>query len=186
MNAAAQFKQPRPDEPRARFLIELARALGTYGTSANRIEEVIAYCADAFGYNAQTFTTPTSVFVSLEDDAGESFGIATGSAATAAGSALVGGGELVEDSATAGGSEPATASAETLGNTTFPPQKMSPPEVVLPASNASMRDSWSGEFGMGGIIAPRPPCGESGVVDIIDSWSVVPGASAIHCGISGS
>tara|TARA_E500000318_G_scaffold14854_7_gene15140 strand:+ start:9762 stop:11000 length:1239 start_codon:yes stop_codon:yes gene_type:complete len=71
MNAAAQFKQPRPDEPRARFLIELARALGTYGTSANRIEEVIAYCADAFGYNAQTFTTPTSVFVSLEDDAGD-------------------------------------------------------------------------------------------------------------------
>lgn len=71
MNAAAQFKQPRPDEPRARFLIELARALGTYGTSANRIEEVIAYCADAFGYNAQTFTTPTSVFVSLEDEQGD-------------------------------------------------------------------------------------------------------------------
>ncbi len=71
MNAAAQFKQPRPDEPRARFLIELARALGTYGTSANRIEEVIAYCADGFGYNAQTFTTPTSVFVSLEDESGD-------------------------------------------------------------------------------------------------------------------
>lgn len=71
MNAAARFQQPRPDEPRARFLIELARALGTYGTSANRIEEVIAYCADAFGYNAQTFTTPTSVFVSLEDEDGE-------------------------------------------------------------------------------------------------------------------
>lgn len=62
---------PRPDEPRARFLIELARALGTFGTSANRIEDVIAYCAVAFGYNAQTFTTPTSVFVSLEDDEGE-------------------------------------------------------------------------------------------------------------------
>ncbi len=64
-------KPPRPGEPRARFLIELARALGTYGTSANRIEEVIAYCADAFGFNAQTFTTPTSVFVSLEDEEGE-------------------------------------------------------------------------------------------------------------------
>lgn len=72
MNAAgAPFQQPRPNEPRARFLIELARALGSYGTSANRIEEVISYCADAFGYNAQTFTTPTSVFVSLEDEDGE-------------------------------------------------------------------------------------------------------------------
>lgn len=71
MVPASVPKPPRPDEPRARFLIELARALGTYGTSANRIEEVIAYCADAFGYNAQTFTTPTSVFVSLEDDDGD-------------------------------------------------------------------------------------------------------------------
>ncbi len=62
---------PRPGKPRARFLIELARALGTYGTSANRIEDVISYCADAFGFNAQTFTTPTSVMVSLEDDEGE-------------------------------------------------------------------------------------------------------------------
>ncbi len=65
------IQPPRPGEPRARFLIELARALGTYGTSANRIEEVIAFCADAFGFNAQTFTTPTSVFVSLEDEEGE-------------------------------------------------------------------------------------------------------------------
>lgn len=71
MTPSVKLQQPRPDEPRARFLIELARALGTYGTSANRIEDVIAYCADAFGYNAQTFTTPTSVFVSLEDEQGE-------------------------------------------------------------------------------------------------------------------
>ena len=62
---------PRPDDPRARFLVELARALGTYGTSSNRIEDVIGFCADAFGFNAQTFTTPTSVFVSLEDEDGE-------------------------------------------------------------------------------------------------------------------
>lgn len=71
MDPTSGNKPPRPDEPRARFLVELARALGTYGTSANRIEDVIGYCADAFGYNAQTFTTPTSVFVSLEDDEGE-------------------------------------------------------------------------------------------------------------------
>lgn len=71
MGPAPGIKPPRPDEPRARFLIELARALGTFGTSANRVEDVIGYCADAFGYNAQTFTTPTSVFVSLEDEEGE-------------------------------------------------------------------------------------------------------------------
>ena len=64
-------QSPRPDEPRARFLIELARALGTFGTSANRVEDVIGHCADVFGYNAQTFTTPTSVFVSLEDHDGD-------------------------------------------------------------------------------------------------------------------
>lgn len=71
MVPVAGNQPPRPDEPRARFLIELARALGTFGTSANRVEDVISYCADAFGYNAQTFTTPTSVFVSLEDQDGE-------------------------------------------------------------------------------------------------------------------
>ena len=71
MTLAAGATPPRPDDPRARFLLELARALGTYGTAANRIEEVIGYCADAFGFNAQTFTTPTSLFVSLEDEDGD-------------------------------------------------------------------------------------------------------------------
>lgn len=70
MDSVPRLKPPRPEEPRARFLIELARALGTYGTAANRIEDVISYSADAFGYRAHTFTTPTSVFVSLEDDEG--------------------------------------------------------------------------------------------------------------------
>lgn len=45
--------------------------MGTFGTSANRVEDVIGHCADAFGYNAQTFTTPTSVFVSLENHDGD-------------------------------------------------------------------------------------------------------------------
>jgi len=61
---------PRPEEPRARFLLELARALGTYGTSANRLEEVVAVCADDLGLRAQTFSTPTSVFVSVESEHG--------------------------------------------------------------------------------------------------------------------
>lgn len=70
MVPATGVKPPRPEEPRARFLTELARALGTYGTSSNRLEEVIALCAEELGLAAQTFTTPTSVFVSVESEDG--------------------------------------------------------------------------------------------------------------------
>lgn len=70
MNPIPGISPPRPEEPRARFLIELSRALGTYGTSANRLEDVIAVCADDMGLRAQTFSTPTSVFVSIESDHG--------------------------------------------------------------------------------------------------------------------
>jgi uncharacterized membrane protein YjjP (DUF1212 family) len=70
MNPIPGVSPPRPVEPRARFLVELARALGTYGTSSNRLEEVIAVCADEMGLSAQTFNTPTSVFVSVESDEG--------------------------------------------------------------------------------------------------------------------
>jgi uncharacterized membrane protein YjjP (DUF1212 family) len=70
MNSIPGVSPPRPDEPRARFLVELARALGTYGTSSNRLEEVIAVSADDLGLSAQTFNTPTSVFVSVESELG--------------------------------------------------------------------------------------------------------------------
>jgi uncharacterized membrane protein YjjP (DUF1212 family) len=70
MNSIQGVSPPRPEEPRARFLVELARALGTYGTSSNRLEEVIAVCADDLGLRSQTFNTPTSVFVSVESDSG--------------------------------------------------------------------------------------------------------------------
>lgn len=70
MNPISGMSPPRPEEPRARFLIELSRALGTYGTSAHRLEEVIGVCAEDLGLRAQTFSTPTSVFVSVESEAG--------------------------------------------------------------------------------------------------------------------
>lgn len=70
------MNQPRPEEPRARFLIELARALGTYGTSAPRLEEVVGVCAEDLGLRAQTFSTPTSVFVSVESQEGLSTSLA--------------------------------------------------------------------------------------------------------------
>ncbi len=58
----------RPDDPRVRFLIELSRALGTYGTSAHRLEDVITVCASELGLACHIFSTPTSVFLSIESD----------------------------------------------------------------------------------------------------------------------
>lgn len=61
------FKRaPRPDDPQVRFLVELARALGTYGTAADRIEEAVWVCASEMGIQTHVFTTPTSVFLSIE------------------------------------------------------------------------------------------------------------------------
>ena len=61
-------RAPRPDDPRVRFLIELSRALGTYGTAAHRLEETIGLCAHEFGLECHVFSTPTSVFLSVEND----------------------------------------------------------------------------------------------------------------------
>lgn len=54
------------DDPRCRFLIEIARALGTYNVAAHRLEEAIQQAAAALNLRAQTFSTPTSVFISIE------------------------------------------------------------------------------------------------------------------------
>lgn len=61
-------RAPRPNDPRIRFLIELSRALGTYGTSAHRLEDVISVCALDFGLQCHVFSTPTSVFLSIENN----------------------------------------------------------------------------------------------------------------------
>lgn len=44
----------------------MGRALGTYGVAAHRLEEAVADAARALDLKAQTFSTPTSVFVSVE------------------------------------------------------------------------------------------------------------------------
>ncbi len=59
---------PRPDDPRVRFLVELARALGTYSTASYRLEEAVSICAQSMGLYAHVFSTPTSVFLSIEED----------------------------------------------------------------------------------------------------------------------
>lgn len=61
-----QRAEPRRDDPRARFLIEMARALGTYGMAAHRLEEAITLAGEALGVRTQTFSVPTSVFLSIE------------------------------------------------------------------------------------------------------------------------
>jgi uncharacterized membrane protein YjjP (DUF1212 family) len=61
-------RAPRPDDPRIRFLIELSRALGSYGTAAHRLEGVITLCAHELGIECHVFSTPTSVFLSVEHD----------------------------------------------------------------------------------------------------------------------
>lgn len=61
-----QRAEPRRDDPRARFLIELGRALGTYGVAAHRLEEAMKAAGEAMGIRTQTFSTPTSVFISVE------------------------------------------------------------------------------------------------------------------------
>ncbi len=44
----------------------MARALGTYNVAAHRLEEAIQQAAEALRLRAQTFSTPTSVFISIE------------------------------------------------------------------------------------------------------------------------
>ncbi|MEM9373257.1 MAG: threonine/serine exporter family protein [Planctomycetota bacterium] len=61
-----QRAEPAADDPRARFLIEMARALGTYNVAAHRLEEAIQQAARSLRIRAQTFSTPTSVFISIE------------------------------------------------------------------------------------------------------------------------
>lgn len=58
----------RPDDSRVRFLIELSRALGTYGTAAHRLEDVVRVCANELDLECHVFSTPTSVFMSIESD----------------------------------------------------------------------------------------------------------------------
>jgi len=61
-------RAPRPDDPRVRFLVELSRALGTYGTAAHRLEAAVSLCAHEFGFECHVFSTPTSVLLSVEID----------------------------------------------------------------------------------------------------------------------
>jgi uncharacterized membrane protein YjjP (DUF1212 family) len=54
-----------PRDPRADFLVALAKALTTHGTTAHRIEEAVSACARTLGVPAQVFAVPTGVFLFL-------------------------------------------------------------------------------------------------------------------------
>jgi uncharacterized membrane protein YjjP (DUF1212 family) len=55
-------------DDRIDFLITIAQALGTYGTSAHRLEDALGMCAERLDLKANIFSTPTSVFISFETD----------------------------------------------------------------------------------------------------------------------
>ena len=59
--------EPRVRDDRVEFLMVIARALGTYGTSAHRLEDALTLCAQRLGLEASIFSTPTSVFLSIEE-----------------------------------------------------------------------------------------------------------------------
>ncbi len=55
-------------DDRIEFLVTIAQALGTYGTSAHRLEDALSQCAERLNLKAGIFSTPTSVFVSIETE----------------------------------------------------------------------------------------------------------------------
>jgi uncharacterized membrane protein YjjP (DUF1212 family) len=56
---------PPSSDASVRFLVDLARALHRYGTTAHRLENALGLVARRLGLQAQFFSTPTAVFVSI-------------------------------------------------------------------------------------------------------------------------
>lgn len=67
---AVHSRVPADRVAAVRFLRELGRSLGTYGASANRLEDALRSCARALGVDAEFFATPTGVFVTVASDDG--------------------------------------------------------------------------------------------------------------------
>lgn len=57
--------------PAHAFLLRVAQVLHQYGTPAHRLERVLGIVAASLGVRASFFSTPTSVFASLQGPAGE-------------------------------------------------------------------------------------------------------------------
>ncbi|MCZ6837375.1 MAG: threonine/serine exporter family protein [Planctomycetota bacterium] len=51
--------------PSIAFVLELGRALHSYGTPANRLEGALSMCAGLLGLESQFFSTPTSLFAAF-------------------------------------------------------------------------------------------------------------------------
>src|SRR5262245_33883703 len=62
---------PAATEAALRFLVDLARALHRYGTTANRLEDALQGVAQQLGLEAQFFSSPTSVFLTVAPPEGE-------------------------------------------------------------------------------------------------------------------
>jgi|CXWL01.1.fsa_nt_gi uncharacterized membrane protein YjjP (DUF1212 family) len=64
--AAPTPPPPVSAEASVRFLVDLARALHRYGTTAHRLENALNLVARRLRLEAQFFSTPTAVFVSIQ------------------------------------------------------------------------------------------------------------------------
>jgi uncharacterized membrane protein YjjP (DUF1212 family) len=63
----SEASRPRPLNTRMAFLLELARRLHQYGTSAPRLEMAVAGAAQRLGLNADVWSSPTAIIISFAD-----------------------------------------------------------------------------------------------------------------------
>ena len=75
MSAPAADARAGPDE-RIAFLLELAKRLHQYGTSAPRLESAIDLCAHRLGLQADVWCSPTALIISFSDLEGSGAGVA--------------------------------------------------------------------------------------------------------------
>lgn len=58
----------RPTSEHSSIVLRATQLLHSYGTPAHRLERVVSHLASKFGLDVQVFSTPTSIFVSFENE----------------------------------------------------------------------------------------------------------------------
>jgi uncharacterized membrane protein YjjP (DUF1212 family) len=65
MESTAAPSQARNQKESINYILKLGRALHTYGSAANRLEDVLDQVAERLACEAQFFSTPTSIFAAF-------------------------------------------------------------------------------------------------------------------------
>ena len=76
MNGLIAGAAQAPVDTRIAFLVELARRLHQYGTSAARLEIAIAAAAQRLALVADVWSSPTAIIISFSDQAQGDDGVA--------------------------------------------------------------------------------------------------------------